>query len=546
MSTKLVNFVSICSISLSSSAFSAQPILLGNESPQSLQKDFQLVVPNMKKFVTTDINTIQVMKERIDENQIKHVRIQQKYKGYPVFGGYGIIHNPNSLQGIATALNQGNSKMTGTLFKGLENELGKPSLEFSANAQKALQHFKQAYVDQDIREEEVIPLVYIDKDHNAHWAYQVSFLVNYKDKIPSRPTAILRANDFTPFIEWNDIKTLSKAYGLGFGGNHKTSKYEFGNGKPLLHITRDRDLGVCFMENDGVKVVDLKHAHGSFNNAPMKFDCQNADPVRRNAYWTGYHGDGYDMENGAFSPINDAMYAGQVINNMYQRWFGLNALTKDNEPMQIVMRVHYGEGYENAFWDGKQMTFGDGRSMMYPLVSLGVGAHEISHGFTEQHSGLMYYGQSGGMNESFSDMAAQAAEYYSVRKSSWEIGGEIMKTESGIPALRYMDLPSQDGRSIDRADQYRDGLDVHYSSGVYNRLFYLIATTRGWNPHKAFHVMVKANMDYWTPYTNFEQGGCGVINAAYDLGYSPDDIKQSLDEVAISYQDCRVVSFKVT
>ncbi|GGI86419.1 zinc metalloprotease ProA [Legionella impletisoli] len=545
MSTKLVNFISICSVSFSSSIFSAQPVLLGDESPKNLQKDFQWFQPSIKQLTATNVNTIQVMKERVDENQVKHIRIQQKYHGFPVFGGHGVIHSEQAVKGFAAVLSQDTTKMNGTLFKGLENELGKPSLEFQANAQKALEQFKTRYKEQNISEEEVIPLVYIDQDHKAYWAYQVSILVHYKDKIPARPTAILRADNFTPFIEWNEIKTLSKAYGLGFGGNHKTSKYEFGNGKPLLHITRDRELEVCFMENEGVRVVDLNHSYGSFSNAPMKFNCPNPDPVRRNAYWTGYHGDGYDMENGAFSPINDAMYAGQVINNMYQRWFGLNALTQDNEPMQIIMRVHYGEGYENAFWDGKQMTFGDGRSMMYPLVSLGVGAHEISHGFTEQHSGLRYYGQSGGMNESFSDMAAQAAEYYSLRKSSWEIGGEIMKTESGIHALRYMDLPSQDGRSIDKAYQYRDGLDVHYSSGVYNRLFYLIANTRGWNPHKAFHVMVKANMDYWTPSTNFEEGGCGVINAAYDLGYSPDDIKQSLDEVAISYQNCSIVSFKV-
>ena len=107
------------------------------------------------------------------------------------------------------------------------------------------------------------------------------------------------------------------------------------------------------------------------------------------------------------------------------------------------------KGYENAFWDGKQMTFGDGDTMMYPLVSLGVGAHEISHGFTEQHSNLEYYGQSGGINEAFSDMAAQAAEYYSAKKNSWQIGPEIMKEDSGYEALRYMDKPSRDGSSID-------------------------------------------------------------------------------------------------
>ena len=223
---------------------------------------------------------------------------------------------------------------------------------------------------------------------------------------------------------------------------------------------------------------------------------------------------------------------------MYSEWYNLHVLTVDEKPMKLVMRVHYGEGYENAYWDGEQMTFGDGDTMLYPLVSLGIGAHEISHGFTEQHANLEYFGQSGGMNESFSDMAAQTAEYFSVGKSSWAIGSEVMKEDSGYVALRFMDEPSRDGRSIDSADQYLEGMDVHYTSGVYNRLFYLLAHQPQWDVKQAFHVMVKANMDYWTPYSTFDEGSCGVINAAKDLGYSIDDVKQVLDEVAINYQAC--------
>ncbi len=57
--------------------------------------------------------------------------------------------------------------------------------------------------------------------------------------------------------------------------------------------------------------------------------------------------------------------------------------------------MHYGEDYENAFWNGEVITFGDGNTTFYPFVSLDVMAHELGHGFTEQHSGLVYAGQSG-------------------------------------------------------------------------------------------------------------------------------------------------------
>ena len=138
-------------------------------------------------------------------------------------------------------------------------------------------------------------------------------------------------------------------------------------------------------------------------------------------------------------------------------------------------------------------------------------------------------------------MAAQAAEYYSRGKSSWSIGAEVMKEDSGYNALRYMDEPSRDGASIDRADQYQPGMDVHHSSGVYNHLFYLLANQPEWTVNQAFYVMVKANMDYWTPYSTFDQGSCGIINAAKDLGFSVDDVKQSLDQVAINYSNCDVI-----
>lgn len=182
------------------------------------------------------------------------------------------------------------------------------------------------------------------------------------------------------------------------------------------------------------------------------------------------------------------------------------------------------------------MTFGDGNANMYPLVSLGVGSHEISHGFTEQHSNLAYFGQSGGINEAFSDMAAQAAEYYSKQQCSWSIGEEIFKGKH--EALRYMERPSKDGKSIDKASQYRPQMDVHHASGVYNRLFYVLAHQPGWDVRQAFQVMIKANMDYWTPFTNFKEGACGILSATEDLKYPLESVKKSLDDVSISYEYC--------
>jgi len=234
---------------------------------------------------------------------------------------------------------------------------------------------------------------------------------------------------------------------------------------------------------------------------------------------------------------------GAVIKDMYQKWYNIPVLTENGEPMMLNMVVHM--PIDNAMWDGHQMIFGDGVDLFYPLTSLGVAAHEISHGFTEQHSHLIYQGQSGGMNESYSDMAAQAAEYFVHGTNNWEIGPEIFKSDR---ALRYMDQPSKDceGRepghrcSIDTATQYRMGLNVHYSSGVYNRFFYLLSTSPGWDTKKAFDIMVQANSHYWTSSTNFNRGACGVLKAAKDYGYDLSKVKKAFTGVAVKTTLCKV------
>lgn len=271
------------------------------------------------------------------------------------------------------------------------------------------------------------------------------------------------------------------------------------------------------------------------DNKVVTYGCDKTDKYHNDTYWV----ENLDPVNGGYSPSADALFGGQVIKEMYEDWYNTDVLTKpDGSPMVLEMAVH--EDMDNAYWDGRRMTFGDGISMFYPLTSLGVASHEISHGFTEQHSDLSYYGQSGGMNEAFSDMAAQAAELFAYGKSSYQIGPEIMKDKG--TALRYMDVPSKDcngGKpgdwcSIDSAKQYYSGLDVHFSSGVYNRAYYTLATTEGWDQRKAFDVMVKANQDYWTSGSTFNQGACGVVNATKDLGYDTQAVVNAFAAVDVA------------
>src|SRR3546814_3036481 len=94
---------------------------------------------------------------------------------------------------------------------------------------------------------------------------------------------------------------------------------------------------------------------------------------------------------------------------MYNDYLQTSPLTN-----KVTLKVHYSTNYENAFWEPATQTmyFGDGASTFYPLVGLDVLAHEVSHGYTEQNSNLEYAYQPGGINEAFSAMAGEAAEFF--------------------------------------------------------------------------------------------------------------------------------------
>lgn len=345
-------------------------------------------------------------------------------------------------------------------------------------------------------------VVWLDDNSKARLVWEVTY-VTYGET-PERPYILVDA--FTGEVLRN-FNNLQHANATGPGGNQKTGQYNYGTDYGHLDVTQNGNT--CTMTNSNVKTINLNHS--TSGSTAHSFTCPE-NTVKQ--------------INGAYSPLNDAHYFGNVVFNMYNDYVGVAPLT-----FQLQMRVHYSNSYENAFWDGSAMTFGDGKSTFYPLVSLDVSAHEVSHGFTEQNSGLVYSGKSGGLNEAFSDMAGEAAEYFMKGTNDWLVGQEIFK---GTGALRYMNDPTKDGRSIGHQNDYTSGMDVHHSSGVYNKAFYLLATTPGWDTKKAFQVMARANRLYWTASTNWDVAGNGVMDAACDLGFEPNDVKAALAAVGVT------------
>jgi pseudolysin len=498
-------------------------------------------------------NDLQERSREVDSSQRLHLRLQQTYAGFPVWGAEVRIHLPAKESRLKTAswvyllTASEKASMNGFVYQGLDADLKQaPALIFEkAQAEEALaraiqlQQQKTKPGSMTMTEKESQLLVYVDKNHKAHWTYFIQFKQEGLSGLPVRPCYLMDAMSFEVYRSWDNIQTQERfpaSLAGGYGGNKKMGKliYDGLNGDyPALPIERDARTQSCYLDNKEVQVIDIRK-----HRVIEKFTCSSPDANHNNLFWDG----SLDAVNGAYSPSNDALFVGKVIQDMYQQWYGTPALMKGGKPMKLIMRVH--EDMENAYWDGKQMTFGDGGSFFYPLVSLGVGAHEVSHGFTEQHSNLVYFGQSGGLNESFSDMAAQAAEFYATGKNQWQIGPELMKEEGR--ALRYMDHPALDCEglgsegqcSIEHVKFYNDELDVHYSSGIFNRVFYLLGTAPGWSTKKAFDVMVQANRYYWTPTVNFAEAACGVMAAVKDYSYSSQAAVEAFKAVGLPVSAC--------
>jgi Zn-dependent metalloprotease len=97
-----------------------------------------------------------------------------------------------------------------------------------------------------------------------------------------------------------------------------------------------------------------------------------------------------------------------------------------------------------------------------------------------------------------------------------------------------VDDPIKDGISIDHLKDFNETLDLHYVAGISNKAFYLLATSPGWDIHKAFDVMLHANLYYWTSsMTTFSEAACGVISAAKDYNYNVEDIKLAFNKVGV-------------
>ncbi len=523
-------------------------------APQTILNQYHLSLSSngsiQKEGTTTSLYGLTKVSHQTKNKN--HTRYNLTYKGIPVWGRQIIIHTVNHKQ----------PKITGVIISGIERDIpdNQPILSESVATSAIIAH-----VHTPIKGKEIQKIIYLDDQNVAHIAYLLSFFTQEPNKGTKNPHFIINATDGVILKEWDNIKT--SVQGQGPGGNaialpYREGAFQYGNALPNLPslgtFPMDQWSFWCYTQTPDYRVINLKNMWVDdsklFSVFPV-FDYEETDYNYIADYgfcwpWSTLYTNQTDNDfapvNESYSPINDAMYFVNETLELYRSHGVDNPLGTEDLPIRVYTHVN---GFDNSFALPTYFSKGTKQIKAHQQIVLGNGltyltsgtqstiAHELSHNFTQLNANLAYTEQSGGINESFSDMAAiammdQVRNKYSFYwdGKDWEYGRD--HTKNGQP-LRYIDHPSLDNYSIENAKDYTPKLDVHYSSGVFNRAFYLLANQPGWSISQAFHVMVNANQYYWEPNTTFDKAACGVIQAAQDNQLDPNAVIDSFDQVGV-------------
>jgi Zn-dependent metalloprotease len=232
--------------------------------------------------------------------------------------------------------------------------------------------------------------------------------------------------------------------------------------------------------------------------------------------------------------VNEAYDGSGATYDFYNEIFQRNSI--DGNGMRLDSTVHFNERYDNAFWNGSQMVYGDGDGQLFNrfTISIDVIGHELTHGVTQYEAGLAYKGQSGALNESFSDVFGSLIKQRTLNQTAdqadWLIGQGLLTDRVSGVALRSMKEPGtayndkvlgkdpQPGNAKDLYTGKADNGGVHINSGIPNRAFFLAASEiGGYAWEKAGRIWYVALTEQLRSRSNFGRAADATISIAGEL-----------------------------
>jgi thermolysin len=434
-----------------------------------------------------------------DELSMTHARFQQHVHGVPVFGAEVTAHYDAA--GRITSID---SSYVPNLL-GLDLQPAFDAEEARAIAKRDVLSLKKDALEADVVPGQGALVVHAVDVAKPALAYRVETRAIFGAD-PAIWITTIDAKTGAILDRYNNLQTIGGS-GIGVLGDTKTLQVTQANGS---YVLEDATHGatITTYSAGSQQITSEQGATQVTSNSATSWDTANPGP----------------------GAAVDAHYTAGVVYDYYKNVHGRNGI--DGQNGAIMSAAHFGSQYDNAFWDGASMSYGDGGQLFRPLsAGLDVGSHEFTHGVTQATSNLTYQGQTGALNEAMSDIFGALIEH-SVKpdpKNNWIMGENI--SLSGTTGIRDFINPAN-GQQPDNMSKYvntqQDNGGVHINSGVVNNAMYLM-TMGGKNPTSgngpqygigwdtAAKVWYRVNSQYLQSTAKFADAASATMQAASDL-----------------------------
>jgi Zn-dependent metalloprotease len=263
---------------------------------------------------------------------------------------------------------------------------------------------------------------------------------------------------------------------------------------------------------------------------------------------------GEGQQPGGDATVNRAYSGLGATFELYLSVYGRDSI--DGRGLPLDATVHYDEKYDNAFWNGEQMVFGDGDGEIFLdfTIPVDVIGHELTHGVTQHTANLAYFGQSGALNESVSDVFGSLIKQYTLGQTAaeadWLIGAGLLAPRVTGTALRSMKAPGtaydddvlgKDPQPATMDDYVHTGSDnggVHINSGIPNHAFYLAATALGGHAWERagqiwYDVLTGGELREDADFADFARLTVKAARERYGAGDEVQAVKKGWEEVGV-------------
>lgn len=451
----------------------------------------------------------------VDANGTEHVRMDRTYRGLPVFGGDVVVHSRN---GKLTSVSH---TVRSSVRPDLKEHVGAAAAVEAAAASFGADYQRVPTLRKVLYARHMAPIL--------AWEVQLEGT--------DAEGSLL---DKTYFVDARTGKLLLGVNNIHAAAGGRTSTTATSNTPGLASVGTGRSLlnGSVLLNTtttgSGYGLTDASRSNSvtrNANGATLSEAAALSTPfVDGDNIW----GDGTKRNSATIAA--DAHYGLAASWDYYQQVFGRLGIRNDGAP--TTSYAHVGRSLANAYWYAGAMYFGDGNNDFHPMVSLDIVGHEMSHGVTQATAGLVYSGESGGLNEATSDIFGTMIERFANNANDtpdYTIGERV-----GVRnPMRYMYKPSLNSYSAECYSAAVMTMGPHSASGIGIQFFYLLAegavapantglspadlvcngntALRGVGPDAAQKIWYHALTRYMTSNTNYAAARVATLQASADL-----------------------------